>query len=88
MFRGIIQDVGRVQAREARGGDVRLTIAVDCLSLDRTAIGDSISVQGTCLTVTALVANGFSAHASPETFSPEEFIRQYERVGRGEARGT
>jgi riboflavin synthase len=69
MFTGIVQDIGKVQAREARGGDVRLTIAVDRLSLDRTAIGDSISVQGTCLTVTALAANGFSADVSRETLS-------------------
>jgi riboflavin synthase len=69
MFTGIVQDVGKVQSREMRGGDVRLTIAVDRLSLDRTAIGDSISVQGTCLTVTALTAASFSADVSRETLS-------------------
>jgi riboflavin synthase len=69
MFTGIVQDVGKVQSREARGGDVCLAIAVDRLSLDRTAIGDSISVQGVCLTVTALAANGFSADVSRETLS-------------------
>jgi riboflavin synthase len=69
MFTGIVQDVGKVQSRETRGGDVRLTIAVDRLSLDRTAIGDSVSVQGVCLTVTALAAKGFSADVSRETLS-------------------
>jgi riboflavin synthase len=69
MFTGIVQDIGKVQAREARGGDVRLVIAVDRLSLDRTAIGDSISIQGVCLTVTSLAANGFSADVSRETLS-------------------
>lgn len=69
MFTGIVQDVGKVQSRETRGGDVRLAIAVDHLSLDRTAIGDSISVQGVCLTVTALTASGFSADVSRETLS-------------------
>lgn len=69
MFTGIVQDVGKVQSREMRGGDVNLAIAVDRLSLDRTAIGDSISIQGVCLTVTALVANGFSADVSRETLS-------------------
>jgi riboflavin synthase len=69
MFTGIVQDVGKVQSREMRGGDVRLAIAVDRLSLDRTAIGDSISVQGVCLTVTALATGGFSADVSRETLS-------------------
>jgi riboflavin synthase len=69
MFTGIVQDVGKVQSRETRGGDVRLTIAVDRLSLDRTAIGDSVSVQGVCLTVTALASKGFSADVSRETLS-------------------
>jgi riboflavin synthase len=69
MFTGIVQDVGKVQSREMRGGDVRLAIAVDRLSLDRTAIGDSISVQGVCLTVTALGKSGFSADVSHETLS-------------------
>jgi riboflavin synthase len=69
MFTGIVQDVGKVQSREMRGGDVRLAIAVDRLSLERTAIGDSISVQGVCLTVTALAAKGFSADVSRETLS-------------------
>jgi riboflavin synthase len=69
MFTGIVQDVGKVQSRETHGGDVRLAIAVDRLSLERTAIGDSISVQGVCLTVTALAANGFSADVSRETLS-------------------
>ena len=54
MFTGIVQDVGRVQSRETRGGDTRLTIAVERLALDRTSIGDSICVQGVCLTVMAM----------------------------------
>jgi riboflavin synthase len=69
VFTGIILDVGRVQSREARGGDTRLTIAVDRLSLDRTSIGDSICVQGVCLTVTAMAGKTFSADVSRETLS-------------------
>ena len=42
MFTGIVQDVGRIQERELREGDMRLTIAVDRLDLARTAVGDSI----------------------------------------------
>jgi riboflavin synthase len=69
MFTGIVQDVGRVQAREERGGDVRLTIAADRLDLSRTAIGDSICVQGCCVTVIELEGNIFRADLSLETLS-------------------
>lgn len=69
MFTGIILDVGKVVAREPRGGDARIVIATDKLDLSRTAIGDSISVQGVCLTVTDLQPNSFAADASNETLS-------------------
>jgi riboflavin synthase len=69
MFTGIIQDVGRLQQREMRDGDMRLTIAVDQLNLARVAVGDSICVQGVCLTVAALTERSFSADVSRETLS-------------------
>jgi riboflavin synthase len=67
VFTGIIQDVGRIQQREMRDGDMRLTIAVDRLNLARAALGDSICVQGVCLTVAALTDRGFTADISRET---------------------
>jgi riboflavin synthase len=69
MFTGIIQDVGRIQLREMRAGDMRLTIGVDRLNLARVAVGDSICVQGVCLTVAALTDRSFSADVSRETLS-------------------
>lgn len=69
MFTGIIQDRGQVSRIEAVGGDVRLRIGVHRLPLDRCAIGDSIAVDGVCLTVTALGADWFSADVSQETLS-------------------
>jgi riboflavin synthase len=69
MFTGIVQDVGRIQQREVLDGDLRLTIAVDRLNLARTVLGDSICVQGVCLTVTALSDRSFSADVSRETLS-------------------
>ncbi|HSY08497.1 MAG TPA: riboflavin synthase [Steroidobacteraceae bacterium] len=69
MFTGIVQDVGRVQQREMRDGDMRLTIAVDRLNLARTVVGDSICVQGVCLTVTALSDRSFAADVSRETLA-------------------
>jgi riboflavin synthase len=69
VFTGIIQDVGRVLALEALGGDTRLTVAVDRLDLSRTVIGDSIAVGGVCLTAVALQPRAFSADVSRETLT-------------------
>lgn len=67
MFTGIVQDTGTVAALTARGGDVRLAIRVGRLDLSRTALGDSVCVQGCCVTVVALLADGFEADLSRET---------------------
>ncbi len=66
MFTGIIEELGKVKdlRREASGG--RLTIAAS-LVLDGTAIGDSISVNGVCLTVVDMQKAGFSADVANET---------------------
>jgi riboflavin synthase len=67
MFTGIIQDTGTVAALAARDGDVRLAIRVGRLDLSRTAVGDSICVQGCCVTAVVLTAAGFEADLSRET---------------------
>ena len=69
MFTGIIQDVGRVVSRESRGGDVRLLIAFDRLDPSGIKVGDSICVQGCCLTVVELHDRSFAADVSRETLS-------------------
>src|SRR5580704_12131474 len=69
MFTGIVQDIGRIQLREVREGDMRITVAVDRLNLAGVAVGDSICVQGVCLTVAALSDRSFSADVSRETLS-------------------
>jgi riboflavin synthase len=69
MFTGIIQDLGRVVSREARGVDARLTIAAQRLKLSDVAVGDSICVQGVCLTATSISGNTFTADVSNETLS-------------------
>ena len=77
MFTGIIQDVGRVATLERRGGDVRLRIVVDRLSLTTARDGDSIAVSGVCLTVLDIDAGdpaagrpgSFAADVSNETLS-------------------
>lgn len=69
MFTGIVQDLGRVQSLEQRGGDVRMVIRCEQLDPARWAIGDSICVQGCCLTAIEIVDRSFAADVSRETLS-------------------
>ena len=69
MFTGIVQDVGRVQVIEPRGGDVRMVIELDRLDASGIRIGDSICVQGCCLTATELPGRTFAADVSRETLN-------------------
>ncbi|MFV8834856.1 riboflavin synthase [Aquisalimonas sp.] len=67
MFTGIIQAVGEVAALERRGDDARLRIRTGELPLDDVAIGDSIAVNGVCLTAIELPGDGFGADVSVES---------------------
>jgi riboflavin synthase len=69
MFTGLIEGIGRLDARDARGGDARLRIAAGTLPFDGIALGESIAVNGVCLTVVAFDAHGFEADASNETLA-------------------
>lgn len=69
MFTGIIQAVGSIRRRDARGEDMRMVIEAGGLDLSRANIGDSIAVNGVCLTAVALSADGFEADVSGETLS-------------------
>lgn len=67
MFTGIVQTLGRVRSVAAQGGDVELTIDAAELGLQSISIGDSICVNGCCLTVTKLDGDTFAADVSRET---------------------
>jgi riboflavin synthase len=69
VFTGIVQDVGTVRARENRGGDAHMVIAFDRLKSTDFRIGDSICVQGCCLTAVELLDDAFTADVSRETLS-------------------
>ena len=69
MFTGIIEGIGRLALCESRGGDARLTIDVGSLPFDAVQPGESIAVNGVCLTVVAFDAQSFQADASNETLS-------------------
>ncbi len=69
MFTGIILAIGKIAAIERRAGDCRLKIDTGKLSLKETALGDSIAVNGVCLTAVELGAHYFCADVSNETLS-------------------
>ncbi|MGY0505509.1 riboflavin synthase [Luteimonas sp. e5] len=69
MFTGLIQGVGRLVRREPRGGDVRLHVDVGSLPFTDVQLGESIAVNGVCLTVVEFDADSFAADASNETLS-------------------
>jgi len=69
MFTGIVQAIGQVSASEDRRGDLRLRIDTGELNLDNLRLGDSIAVNGICLTVVEFDAQSFTADVSIETMS-------------------
>jgi riboflavin synthase len=69
VFTGIVRDVGRLETREARGGDLRLVIACTAGSLAGVRVGDSLCVQGCCLTATEVRTGSFAADVSRETLA-------------------
>ncbi len=69
MFTGIIQAIGEVRRIEPRGGDVRLTIGTGRLPVADMTLGDSLAVNGVCLTVISSGAAEVGADVSRETLS-------------------
>lgn len=67
MFTGIIEAVGQIRSMQPRGGDVRLYVRTGKLGLDDVKLGDSIAVNGVCLTAVDLPGDGFWADVSQET---------------------
>ena len=69
MFTGIIAGIGRVAAREAIGGDCRFAIDLGTADFQQPKVGDSIAVNGVCLTATAVTGRQFTADVSVETLA-------------------
>lgn len=67
MFTGIIQAVGSIALIERKGGDACLRIHTGALDMSDVQRGDSIAVNGVCLTAIEHSAHGFSADVSGET---------------------
>ena len=97
MFTGIVAAVGRIesitpQSQDADAG-VRLTVAAGALAMDDVALGDSISIQGACMTVTTHDGDHFTVDVSRESLNKtagldrtgevnlEKALRAHDRLG-------
>ena len=72
MFTGIVAAIGRITDIKSLGGadaGVRLAIDAGALGLDDVAIGDSIAVEGACMTVVRMAGNSFEVEVSRESLS-------------------
>jgi len=67
MFTGLVEDVGQVVAAERRGDSVDLAITPTRFPVAELQLGDSVAIDGTCLTVTEKTDRAFRALAGPET---------------------
>lgn len=68
MFTGIIEGLGSIAGIRPSGGGARITVAAD-FALEGTKVGDSLAVNGACLTAVRLDGRRFQADISPETFA-------------------
>jgi len=67
VFTGIIQATGEIKHLDPRGGDMRLSITSPDLEMGNVSLGDSVAVNGVCLTVIEWDNSGFSADVSRES---------------------
>lgn len=69
MFTGIIQATGKIISLQHKAGDARISIHTGSLDLSDTKAGDSIAVNGVCLTAVSLTNNSFEADVSAESLA-------------------
>jgi len=73
MFTGLVAELGRVTALEVSSSSCTLSVRAQKM-LDGLRIGDSIAVNGACLTVIRISSDGFTADVMPETFRRTAFL--------------
>src|SRR6185436_6063477 len=67
MFAGIVAAVGRISSSKPQGDGARIRVESAGLPLGEVKVGDSIAVQGVCLTVVSVDSKGFEADVSRAT---------------------
>ncbi|MDP8238996.1 MAG: riboflavin synthase [Candidatus Hatepunaea meridiana] len=68
MFTGLIEEVGTIAAKQIRSGNTQLTIKAEKV-IENLNLGDSVAINGVCLTVNTLERNRFGVEASAHTVS-------------------
>ena len=81
MFTGIIQSIGKIISITPGSVDTRLSVDVGSMSFDDVEMGESISINGACMTVVAFDENSFSADVSRESLA----MTTLGRLGTGSA---
>ncbi len=81
MFTGIVEELGTVAAVEDQGDAIRLTVRAGTV-LEDAGLGDSISVNGCCLTVTTVDGDTWTADVMQETLDKTSLygVRPGDRV--------
>lgn len=74
MFTGIIQEIGTVSSINTGSGSAEISVKAEKV-LAGIKPGDSIAVNGVCITVTSFISSGFTAALSPETMQKTNFAR-------------
>lgn len=69
MFTGIITAVGQIKSAQAKGDGLYLVVEVPSGYLDDVVLGDSIAIQGACMTATELTGNTFALDISRESLN-------------------
>ncbi|MCS7279235.1 MAG: riboflavin synthase [Thermodesulfobacteriaceae bacterium] len=78
MFTGLVEGIGKIVSLQSYRGGLLAEISAP-FSLKDTRVGDSVSVDGICLTITEIRGSNFKAHLSPETLSKTTF--KYKHLG-------
>ncbi len=76
MFTGIIQSIGNISAIEPHGGDSRFVFNTGSMDLSDLTVGDSVAVNGACLTIIEKDEHSFIADLSKETLELTTFSKQ------------
>lgn len=69
MFTGIITAIGQIKSAQAKGDGLQLVVEAPSGYLDDVALGDSIAIQGACMTATELTSNTFVLDISRESLN-------------------
>ena len=86
MFSGIVSAIGTVREARRSPGGLRVVVNAGKLGLADVAAGDSIAVNGTCLTVVARMGRTFRADVSRETLACTAGFAAGREIGRASCR--